>query len=297
MRNRCNRFCTEFKEQLVSEGIEESQEILISYFDSLKQRAKEGKLDGGTIKNRKFAVKRLIEKAMIIKDIDWEEVFEGLPKPSRSAKDRGYSIEEIRQICKYNDPRIKPIVYLLASSGIRLGAWDYLKWGHISPQERNGKIVCALVEIYKDTPDQYPTLITVEAYNALKEWMDFRERSGEIISPDSWVMRDYWDTKEGFTHGMAKEPVQLRSSGIKSLIDSALRRQGLRKNLTNGQKRHDVQLDHGFRKLHETVLIKANLKLADVNRLQGHANEGMIDHYYRPSADPNNRIDDYLTNF
>lgn len=301
LRNRCNDFCKEFKERFVREGIEECQENLISYFDSLKQRAKEGKLDGGTIKNRKFAVKRLIEKVMKIHDskgngIDWEEVFNGLPKPSRFAQDRGYSIEEIRQICKYKDPRIKPIVYLFASSGIRLGAWDFLKWGHISPQKRNGKIVCALVEVYKDTPEQYPTIITVEAYNALKEWMDFRDRSGETITTDSWVMRDYWDTEKGFTHGLAREPEPLKSSGIKSLIDSAVRRQGLRKNLTNGKKRHDVQLNHAFRKFHETELIKANLKQVDINILQGHANEGMIDHYYRPSSDPNSRIDDYLIN-
>jgi integrase len=296
LRTRCNTFCKEFKEKVVSEGIEESQDILMSYFESLKQRAKEGKLVGGTIKNRKFTVKRLVEKTINVKDIDWEEVFEGLPKPSRCAQDRTFTIEEIRQICKYTDPRIKPIVYLFVSSGIRLGAWDHLKWGHISPQTRNGKILCALVEVYKNTPEQYPTLITVEAFTILKEWMDFRQRSGEKISPDSWVMRDYWDTEEGFTHGMAREPQQLKSSDIKSLIDSAVRRQGLRRNLTNGEKRHDVQLCHNFRKFRETALIRAGLKIVDVNILQGHANDGMVDHYYRPSADSNNRIDNYLIN-
>jgi integrase len=294
LRKRCNDFCNEFKERFASEGIEGCQDILMSYLDSLKNRAKEGKLNGGTIRNRKFTIKRLVEKTMNIKDIDWEGLFEGLPEPSRFAQDRIYTMDEIRQICKYTDPRIKPIVYFFVSGGIRLGAWDYLKWGHINPQERNGKIVCALVEVYKDTPEQYPTLITVEAYNALKEWMEFRERSGEIITPDSWVMRDYWDTEEGFTHGIAKEAQQLKSSGIKSLIDSAVRRQGLRKNLTNGKKRHDVQLNHSYRKFRETQLIRAGLKLVDVNILQGHANGGMVDHYYRPSADPNNRIDDYL---
>ena len=162
-----------------------------------------------------------------------------------------------------------------------LGAWDYLKWGHINPQTRNGKLVCSLVEVYKGTDEQYPTLITAEAYNILKEWMDFREKSGEMITPDSWVMRDYWDTKDCFTHGMAREPQQLKSSGVKGLIDSALRRQGLRKNLTNGEKRHDVHLNHALRRFHETELIKANLKQVDISILQGHANEGMIDHYYR----------------
>ena len=296
LRNRCNNFCKEFKEKLGSEGIDECQDTLIAYFESLKEKIKKGKLEGGTVKNRKFTVKRLVEKVMNYKDFDWEEVFNGLPRPSRFAQDRAYSLEEIRQICKYKDPRIKPIVYFFVSSGVRLGAWDYLKWGHISPQTRNNKLVCALVEVYQGTDEQYPTLITAETYNTLKEWMDFRENSGEIITPDSCLMRDYWDTEEGFTHGMAREPERLKSSGIKSLIDSAVRRQGLRKNLTDGKKRHEVQLNHSFRKFHETQLIKANLKQVDINILQGHANEGMIDHYYRPSSDPNNRIDDYLIN-
>jgi hypothetical protein len=66
--------------------------------------------------------------------------------------------------------------------------------------------------------------------------------------------------------------------------------------LTDGKKRHDVQLCHSFRKYRETQLFHANLKEVDINILQGHANGGMVDHYYRPSADPNNRIDDYLIN-
>ena len=297
LRDRCNMFCNEFKKKSANkEGVYECEEILTVYFDTLKGHSKKGKLNGGTIKNRKFTVKRLVEKVMKIQNIDWEEVFEGLPEPSRFAQDRAYNIDEIRQICKYSDPRINPVVYFFVSSGARLGCWDYLKWGHISPQRRNGKLLCALVEVYKDTPEQYPTLITAEAYNVLKEWMDFRLRSGERITPDSWVMRDYWDTEEGFTHGIAREPIPLKSSGIKSLIDSAVRRQGLRKNLADGKKRHDVQLCHSFRKYRETQLFHANLKEVDINILQGHANGGMVDHYYRPSADSNNRIDDYLIN-
>lgn len=130
----------------------------------------------------------------------------------------------------------------------------------------------------------------------LAKWMEFRRKSGEEINGDSWVMRHYWDTKEGFTHGSISKPEQLTSNGIKSLLDSAVRRQGLRKNLPDGKTRHEVKLAHGFRKLHETQLIKAGLKQVDVNILQGHANDGMVDHYYRPSMNPDNRIDDYLIN-
>ena len=43
----------------------------------------------------------------------------------------------------YTDDRIKAIVSVMASSGIRVGAWDLLKWKHVSPITREGKIVAA----------------------------------------------------------------------------------------------------------------------------------------------------------
>ena len=271
---------------------QDCEELIYSYFAKLKQKHKDGKLDAGTIKNRKSTIRNLLKKTKI--QIDWDEVFKGLPKPRRYTNDRAYSQDEILKICEYNDKRIKPIVYTMVSSGMRLGAWDYLKWSHITPLSRDGKVLCALIELYYDTDEQYPTLITKEAYMELAKWMEFRKESGEEINDDSWVMRHYWDTKEGFTHGSISIAEQLKSYGIKSLLDSALRRQGLRKNLPDGKKRHEVKIAHGFRKYHETQLIKAGLKHVDVNILQGHANDGMIDHYYRPSMNPNNRIDDYL---
>ena len=293
IKERCNLFCIQFKE-MGAKDPQDCEELLYSYFAKLKQKHKDGKLDPGTIKNRKSTIRNLLKKTKV--PIDWDEVFKGLPKPRRYTNDRAYSQDEILKISEYNDKRIKPIVYTMASSGMRLGAWDYLKWSHITPLTRDGEVICALIELYYGTDEQYPTLITKEAYMELAKWIEFRRESGEEIYHDSWVMRHYWDTKEGFTHGSISNPEQLKSYGIKSLLDSALRRQGLRKNLPDGKTRHEVKLAHGFRKHHETQLIKAGLKQVDVNILQGHANDGMIDHYYRPSMNPDNRIDDYLIN-
>ena len=41
------------------------------------------------------------------------------------------TIDEIRKIIDYPDRRMKPIIFTMASSGIRVGAWDHLKWSHV----------------------------------------------------------------------------------------------------------------------------------------------------------------------
>lgn len=40
LRNRCNEFCKEFNEKLIKEGVDECQDTLIAYFDSLKKEPK-----------------------------------------------------------------------------------------------------------------------------------------------------------------------------------------------------------------------------------------------------------------
>lgn len=73
--------------------------------------------------------------------ISWKKITRGLPKVRRYANDRAPTIDEIRKVAEYPDRRIKGVTYTMASSGIRIGAWDFLRWGHIQPIERNGKVV------------------------------------------------------------------------------------------------------------------------------------------------------------
>ena len=75
--------------------------------------------------------------------IPWKKITRGLPKGKKYADDRIPTLEEIRKVVEYPDRRIKAIVYTMASSGIRIGAWDYLQWGHIRPIEKDDEIIAA----------------------------------------------------------------------------------------------------------------------------------------------------------
>ncbi len=75
------------------------------------------------------------------------------------------TIDEIKKLLEYPDRRIKPIVYTMISSGIRLGAWDYLKWKHIVPiVDEKGEILAAKIIVYAGEHDEYYSFITPEAW-------------------------------------------------------------------------------------------------------------------------------------
>jgi hypothetical protein len=61
--------------------------------------------------------------------------------------------------------------------------------------------------------DSYITYITPAAYKELAEWMKYREESGEIITGESWVMRDLWDTRVKISKGLVTIPKKLTSIG------------------------------------------------------------------------------------
>jgi integrase len=176
-------------------------------------------------------------------DIPWKKITRGLPKGRQSANDRAPTIQEIRKLIEYPDRRIKPIVYIMISSGIRLGSWDFLRWKHIEPiTNENEEIIAAKLRVYAGDAEEYYTFITPEAYKALKEWMDFRDSYGEKITGNSWVIRDLWQTTNmnyGANWGLATNPKRLKSSGIKRLLERALWEQGVRQPLVDNTKRHE----------------------------------------------------------
>ena len=74
----------------------------------------------------------------------------------------------------------------MISSGIRVGAWEWLKWKNIVPIYDDKKtVIAAKIIVYDGEPERYFSFITLEACWSLKEWMEFREKQGEKISGES----------------------------------------------------------------------------------------------------------------
>ena len=267
---------------------------VLKFFQSKREQIDRKEIAIGTVRNYLKSIKLFCDMADL--QIPWPKIARGLPRAKRFADDRAPTLQEIRRIIEYPDRRIKPVVYLMASTGIRVGAWDYLKYENITPMERHGKLVAAKLLVYAGTPDWYTAFMTPEAYRELEAWMKFRKQCGENITGDSWVMRDLWDTEAAIrkntgTTGVVKMPKKLSSVGVKRLIERALWAQGLRKDLEEGKKRHEFATCHALRKYFKTRCELAGVKPINVENLMGHTT-GISDAYYR--ATESELLDDYL---
>ena len=136
----------------------------------------------------------------------------------------------------------------MASSGIRLGAWDYLKWGHISPlkRERWNRASTKII-VYAGEDEQYFSYISSEAWQAVTSWIAYRQQSGESISDDGWVMRDMWDARQAQGRGLVTRPKKLFLTWNQETDGKGIWAQGLRKKLEPGKKRHPYQANHSLR--------------------------------------------------
>lgn len=88
------------------------------------QRAVRGEIAEATISNYYKAVKLFCEMNRVAGAINWKILSRGLPRGRQAANDRAPTIEELKRLIEYPDRRIKAIVSVMVSSGIRLGAWD-----------------------------------------------------------------------------------------------------------------------------------------------------------------------------
>jgi integrase len=282
-----------FIQSVGKEGNQWVFDNLIKFMQFHLARVHNKEITGATLRNYLKGIKLFCEMADI--PISWKKITRGLPRGKNYADDRIPTIDEIQKLLEYPDRRIKAIVYAMASSGIRLGAWDYLQWGHIRPIVREEKtdleVEAAKIIVYAGEDEEYFTFISKEAYRALKDWMKYRQSSGELIDENSWVMRDLWDTRVAQGRGFVTRPKKLAPSGIKRLIERAMWAQGLRQQLKTGKKRHSFQAIHCFRKWFKTRCEIAGMKPINIEKLLSHS-IGISNSYYRPTE--NELLEDYL---
>jgi integrase len=97
---------------------------IVKYLHGHKQRVERKEITGSTLRNFIKPIKLFCEQLDF--DISWKKIIRGMPRGRSYASNRAPTLDELIKLTQYPDRRIKPIIYTMVSSGIRIGAFDYL---------------------------------------------------------------------------------------------------------------------------------------------------------------------------
>jgi integrase len=122
-----------------------------------------------------------------------KKIYRYLGEEEKPIENRGYTREEIAKMLEVCDERVKALILLLASTGVRIRAIVDLKLEDLTSIPNHD---IYRVKVYSDSKQSYPVFITPEASKAINTYLGYRERYGEKLIPKSPLFRDQFDRND-----------------------------------------------------------------------------------------------------
>lgn len=259
-----------------------AQNIIAIFIKEEKKLVASGELNPNTLPNHIKPIKALLDANSIA--LHWKTLHKLYPRPKKT-QDRAYTRQELQQMIEASpDITDKLIIQLFSSGGFRLEAWDYFTWKDVIffKNDDNSYQGAALL-VYRGDPESYWTFITPEACHTLDHYREvWKSDIGRYPKPDEPLIKS------------VRFPVirRLNALGVKRRIQKIVKKIGLRPSLPEGKKRHDVPLDHGFRKYFNTMMRRAKVNYLDKEDMMGHS-VGLERHYERYQEEDFERFPEY----
>ncbi|HEY6668218.1 MAG TPA: tyrosine-type recombinase/integrase [Candidatus Nitrosopolaris sp.] len=226
-------------------------------------------------------------------ELNWFRIAKYLGEHTKVARDRAYTNEEIQRLLLKADERMRVVILLLASTGLRIGAIPGLQVAHLSKIEDYGLYQ---ITVYQGSTEEYYCFCTPECAAAIDSYLAYRERYGEKLISASPLIREQFDISEP---DKIRNPRPISQATIGTFLQDLLARSGLitisrrTEDSQRGRKedRKDVMRAHGFRKKVTTDMIRSKVDAQAREMLLGHS-IGLCNSYYRP--DSQEMLEEYL---
>jgi len=140
-----------------------------------------------------------------------------IPSQRKVKKDRPYTRDEIAKFLEIADERMRVVILISSSSGTRVGGLTCLK---IRNLDSNNKLT-----VYEGEKEEYYTFITPECRKAVDSYLDMRKRYGEVLTPNSFLVREEFDTKDPFHIAKARH---LTTTMVKCKMEDLQERTGIK---------------------------------------------------------------------
>ena len=180
------------------------------------------------------------------------------------ATDRPYSVKEIEQILSKCDVRSRAMVLLMASTGMRIGGLQDLRYEDIKKIEEHGLYMIWVYNRFRQ--HRYYTFCTPECANALDAYLEYRQKFGEKLEDKVPLIREQFNIDNPFT---VQAPKFISQRMMSFIFEDVLKRSGVNQ-VKAGNDKRDVMSSHGFRKFFITQCVRANINHSTWKCLVGH---------------------------
>ena len=263
-------------------SIKEMELEIIEYIMYLRDQRK---VSPSTIRVHVAALKHFFDMNDFV-GINWKKVSKYKGEFYTVAEDRPYTREEIQAlVTAAHSLRDKAIILLMSSSGIRVSGLVKLQLKHLSSIS---KYNLYQITVYKKTREQYITFCTPETRKVIDQYLEFRKRMGEKLTPETLLFRREFNRVQARAPAATMKP--LERSALFSLItrlsfELAVKEEQhlVEGQLRKGQPRSEVKALHGFRKYFATCLETEGVNPVYVELLLGH-DMGLKNVYSKPTA-------------
>jgi integrase len=206
-------------------------------------------------------------------EIRWKKLKKFKAKHYSVVEDKPYSREQIKTLIDAASLRDKCIILLMASAGLRRGAFKYLRIRDITKIDKYGLY---RINVYRKEQEQYVTFCTPECAKYIDQYLEWRKRLGEQLKLDSPLFRITFDTII-----QINRPIAVSDYVITRMVYTLLDSTGVRAR-AEGYKRTELMQTHAFRKYFKTTCINAGMNPLYSEYLMGHRS-GLTKSYFKPT--------------
>ena len=258
------------------------EDHIISFVISMKEQSK----SYSAIHNYISAVIKFYTINDVV--LNSSKIYRFMPDNRKSNKDKAYDPEDILKLVDTADQRMKAVILLLSSTGMRIGAIPGLRLRNLERIEIENFSIYKIT-VYENDKEEHCTYCTSECAAAIDNYLAMRKRYGEKFFPNSFLIREQFDIRDPFAISKCQKTVA--NTLVNKIIDLAIH-SGIRKKevLEEGKKhlggslRKEVAICHGFRKFFTTKLINKKINPEIREMLLGHK-IGLAGVYYKPTDD------------
>ncbi len=206
--------------------------------------------------------------------LHWKRLKKFKAKHYSVVEDKPYSLDQIKILVEAASLRDKCMILVMCSAGLRRGALSYLR---IRDLEKITKYGLYKLFVYKKEQEQYISYCTPECTKYIDQYLDWRQRMGEQLKPNSPLFRIEFDTVTEINRPKAISP-----NTIAFMIQKLLHKTGVRTPSEDHTLRSELMQTHGFRKFFKTTCINSGVHPLYSEYLMGHRT-GLTKSYFKPT--------------